>query len=49
MDIGKPERVINVEPLELPADAPEPVEAPAVTPPARPVEEPAVATARPAW
>lgn len=29
MDIGKPQRVINVEPLKVPADVPEPIEEPA--------------------
>lgn len=34
MDIGKPERVINVEPLEVPAPQPTPIKEPA-QPPAR--------------
>lgn len=32
MDIGKPERVINVEPLEVPAPAPEPIKEPEPVP-----------------
>ena len=45
MDIGKPQRVINVEPLEAPAKQPDPIEDPAAVPapPASPAEEPAVA------
>ena len=35
MDIGEPERVINVEPLKIPAEEPKPVEVPVATPPAR--------------
>jgi len=37
MDIGKPQRVIIVEPLAVPA----PIEEPAPSPPAEPVEAPA--------
>jgi hypothetical protein len=38
MDIGKPERVIRVEPLQAPADVPEPVQEPLrPTEPAEPV------------
>lgn len=44
MDIGKPQRVINVEPLETPAPEPGPMEEPAVSPPAEPVEAPAPAS-----
>lgn len=45
MDIGKPERVINVEPLEAPTRELEPIEEPAPMPaqPTSPVEQPAVA------
>jgi hypothetical protein len=32
MDIGKPERVINVEPLEAPAPEPVPIKEPAPVP-----------------
>lgn len=45
MDIGKPQRVIQVEPLRAPADVPPPVEEPA---PARePEPVPAGRTHRP--
>ena len=47
MDIGKPERVINVEPLEAPARELDPIEQPAAVPaqPASPVEQPAAVPA----
>jgi len=45
MDIGQPQRVINVEPLELPAGEPGPVKEPSTMPAAEPVEQPAVAPA----
>jgi hypothetical protein len=46
MDIGKPERVINVEPLEAPVREVDPTDQPAVPPPPAPVEVPAVPARR---
>lgn len=45
MDIGKPERVINVEPLEAPARELDPIEEPAAMPPVEPAEQPAAVPA----